>query len=141
MRTWINCHRERLLSNPVCSTETVLILRALSNFESLYLSRSSNRLNEAVGQAFSGGARAPPGMSEGINIARTVANELDSAKFDPLLVQSVARYAVASLELMLTRLDASVSGNIVPPSLPVQLICALLRSRESAPRPAWLVPS
>ena len=80
----------------------------MSNFESLYLSRSSNRLNEAVGQAFSGGVRAPPGMSEGINIARTVANELDSAKFDPLLVQSVARYAVASLELMLTRLDSSV---------------------------------
>ena len=92
----------------MCSTETVLILRALSNFESLYLSRSSNRLNEAVGQAVSGGVRAPPGMSEGINIARTVANELDSAKFDPLLVQSVARYAVASLELMLTRLDALV---------------------------------
>ena len=49
-------------------------------------------------------------MSEGINIARTIANELDSAKFDPLLVQSVARYAVASLELMLTRLDSFVSS-------------------------------
>ena len=58
------------------SPETVLVLRALSNFESLYLSRSSNRLNEAVGQAFAGGARSPPGMAEGINIARTVANDL-----------------------------------------------------------------
>ena len=84
------------------------MLRALSNFESLYLSRSSNRLNEAVGQAFSGGSRAPPGMSEGVNIARAIVNELDSAKFDPLLVQSVARYAVASLDLMLTRLDGLV---------------------------------
>lgn len=48
-------------------------------------------------------------MSEGINIARAVANELDSAKFDPLLVQSVARYAVSGLELMFNRLDALVS--------------------------------
>ena len=32
-----------------------------------------------------------------------------AAKFDPLLVQSVARYAVASLDLMLTRLDGLVS--------------------------------
>ena len=99
----------RVILIDILSTETVLVLRALSNFESLYLSRSSNRLNEAVGQAFSGGSRAPPGMSEGVNIARAIANELDSAKFDPLLVQSVARYAVASLELMLTRLDGLVS--------------------------------
>lgn len=48
-------------------------------------------------------------MSEGINVARAVANELDSAKFDPLLVQSVARYAVSSLELMLARGDNLVS--------------------------------
>ncbi|KAI0071918.1 hypothetical protein K474DRAFT_1651800 [Panus rudis PR-1116 ss-1] len=91
------------------SPETILVLRALSNFESLYLSRSSNRLNEAVGQAFLGGARAPPGMNEGINIARTVANELDSAKFDPLLVQSVAKYVSSSLDTFLTRFDGTVS--------------------------------
>ena len=56
-------------------------------------------------------------MSEGINIARAVANELDSAKFDPLLVQSVARYAVASLELMLTRLDALIARERAATSL------------------------
>ena len=49
-------------------------------------------------------------MTEGVNIARTIANELDSAKFDPLLVQSVARYAAGSLDLMLTRLDGLVSS-------------------------------
>ncbi|GBE81467.1 hypothetical protein SCP_0311960 [Sparassis crispa] len=88
------------------SPETVIVLRALSNFESLYLSRSSNRLNEAIGQAFSGGTRSPPGMAEGINIARTVANELDSAKFDPLLVRSVAKYITRSMELFLSRADS-----------------------------------
>ena len=91
-----------------CSPETVLVLRALSNLESLYLSRSANRLNEAVGQAFSGGSRSPPGMTEGINIARTVANELDSAKFDPLLVRSVAKYVVSSLDMLSSRLDSMV---------------------------------
>ncbi|KAI0695938.1 Golgi transport complex subunit 5-domain-containing protein [Cerioporus squamosus] len=115
--TKIAVHTDTVYSQTHQSTETVLILRALSNFESLYLSRSSNRLNEAVGQAFSGGTRAPPGMSEGINIARAVANELDSAKFDPLLVQSVARYAVGSLELMLTRLDALVARERAATSL------------------------
>ncbi|KAI0365669.1 hypothetical protein BV20DRAFT_1099473, partial [Pilatotrama ljubarskyi] len=107
--TKIAVHTDTVYTQTQQSPETVLILRALSNFESLYLSRSSNRLNEAVGQAFSGGARAPPSMSEGVNIARAVANELDTAKFDPLLVRSVARYAVSSLELMLTRADNLVS--------------------------------
>ncbi|EMD33616.1 hypothetical protein CERSUDRAFT_117729 [Gelatoporia subvermispora B] len=91
------------------SPETVLVLRSLSHFESLYLSRSSNKLNEAIGQAFAGGARVPPGMSEGMNIARTVANELDSAKFDPLLVRSVARYAASSLDMFLQRADGMIT--------------------------------
>ncbi|RDB25440.1 Conserved oligomeric Golgi complex subunit 5 [Hypsizygus marmoreus] len=87
------------------SPETVFVLRSLSNFESLYLSRSSNKLNEAVAQAFSGGVRAPPGYNEGINIARTVANELDTARFDPLLVKSVAKNAASSLNMLLSRVD------------------------------------
>ncbi|KAI0675086.1 Golgi transport complex subunit 5-domain-containing protein [Trametes maxima] len=115
--TKIAVHTDTVYTQTQQSPETVLVLRALSNFESLYLSRSSNRLNEAVGQAFSGGARVPPGMSEGVNVARAVANELDSAKFDPLLVQSVARYAVSSLELMLTRADNLITRDRAATSL------------------------
>lgn len=88
----------------------MLILRALSNFESLYLSRSANKLNETVGQALAGGTRNPPGVTEGTNVARAVVNELDSARFDPLLVRSVAKNAVTSLDMMLTRIDPLV-GN------------------------------
>lgn len=84
------------------------MLRALSNFESLYLSRSSNRLSEAVGQAFAGGPRSPPGLPEGVNIARVVANELDSAKFDPLLVRSVAQHVTSALEMLVSRADGIV---------------------------------
>ncbi|CCL99844.1 uncharacterized protein FIBRA_01868 [Fibroporia radiculosa] len=90
------------------SPETVVVLKALSNFEALYLSRSANRLNETVGQAFAGGTRAPPGMTEGMNIARAVANELDSAKFDPLLVRSVAQHVASSLEMLLSRADGMI---------------------------------
>lgn len=61
-----------------------------------------------MAQAFSGGVRAPPGYHEGINVARTVANELDSARFDPLLVKSVAKNALSSLDMMLSRSDAMV---------------------------------
>ncbi len=90
------------------SPETVLVLRALSTFEALYLSRISNKMNEAVGQAFQGGARAPPSSPEGTNVVRTIANELDTAKFDPLLVQSVARSAKSSLDMLLARADGLV---------------------------------
>lgn len=90
------------------SPETVLILRSLANFESLYITRSTGKLSEAVGQAFAGGARTPPGMSEGLNLARTLANELDSARFDPLLVKAVARNVLSTLDMVLTRVDNMV---------------------------------
>ncbi|KAI0342194.1 hypothetical protein BDW22DRAFT_1376570 [Trametopsis cervina] len=91
------------------SPETVVVLRALMTFESLYLSRSSNRLNEAISQAFVNGTRGPPGQTEGLGIARAVTNELDSAKFDPLLIKAVARYAASSLEGLVSRADNLVS--------------------------------
>jgi hypothetical protein len=90
------------------SPETVLVLRALSTFEALYLSRTSNKMNESVGQAFQGGVHAPPSSPEGMNVARLIANELDAAKFDPLLVRSVARSANASLDMLLGRADGLV---------------------------------
>lgn len=65
-------------------------------------------MNESVGQAFQGGARTPPSSAEGMNVARTIANELDATKFDPLLVRSVARCAKSSLDLLLTRTDGLV---------------------------------
>lgn len=87
----------------------MLILRAVSNFEALYLSRSTNRMNEAVGSALAGGARTPPTVADGVNIARVITNELDSARFDPLLVRAVAKITTSSLELFVTRVDALVS--------------------------------
>jgi hypothetical protein len=65
-------------------------------------------MNESVGQAFQGGVHAPPSSPEGTNVARLIANELDAAKFDPLLVRSVAHSAKASLDMLLGRADGLV---------------------------------
>lgn len=102
----IAVHTDTVYSATHQSPETILVVRALSTFEGIYLSRVSNKLNETVGQAFAGGMRSPPGANEGVNIARGIANELDSAKFDPLLIKSVARNTVSSLDLMLNRADS-----------------------------------
>lgn len=69
-------------------------------------------MNEAVAQAFSGGSRAPPGANEGNNIVRNVTNELDSARFDPLLVRTVAKNATTSLESVVTKADGLVRGSL-----------------------------
>ncbi|GJE92307.1 golgi transport complex subunit 5-domain-containing protein [Phanerochaete sordida] len=105
----IAVHTDTAYSQAQQSPETILVLRALSLFESSYLTRSSTRINEAVGNAFAGGARSPPGQAEGTNVARAVANELDSAKFDPLLVKAVARNAATSLEAFVNRADSLMS--------------------------------
>ncbi len=90
------------------SPESVLVLRSISKLESLYLARSTGRINEAVSVTFSGGSRSPPGPSEGISVARTVLNELDAARFDPLLVKAVARGAAQCLEGYVKRIEGMV---------------------------------
>jgi conserved oligomeric Golgi complex subunit 5 len=62
-----------------------------------------------IAQSFSGGTRIPPGLNEGVNIARTVANELDSARFDALLVRTVSKGVGVCLEGMVGRVDGIVS--------------------------------
>ncbi|KIJ67605.1 hypothetical protein HYDPIDRAFT_84403 [Hydnomerulius pinastri MD-312] len=104
----IAVHTDTVYTQSYQSPETALVLRALSTFEALYLSRSSTRLNEAVAQAFAGGSRAPPGVNEGISIVRAVTNELDSARFDPLLVRAVAKSAATSLEGAASKADGLI---------------------------------
>ncbi|KAJ7209565.1 Golgi transport complex subunit 5-domain-containing protein [Mycena pura] len=130
----ISVHTDTIYTQTHQSPETVLVLRAMSNFEALYVARSSNKLNEVVAQAVAGGGRSPPGMSEGVNIARTVANELDSARFDPLLVRAVAKNVGASLDMLLTRIDALVSRDrsavtlMGPSATPQQVVNGSLAS-------------
>ncbi len=83
------------MSNLYSVQETVIVLRALSISNHCILhDLRLNLMNPSVRHSLVG-YRTPPGMTEGINIARTVANELDSARFDPLLVKAVAKSATA----------------------------------------------
>jgi conserved oligomeric Golgi complex subunit 5 len=53
----------------------------------------------------SGGGKAMPTEKDGLAIARVVANELDTAKFDPLLVKATAKGVVKCLEMLQSRVD------------------------------------
>ena len=55
------------------------------------------------------GRGTPPGAAEGVGVARVMTNELDSARFDPLLGRTVARNAAKVLDTLLTRVDGAVS--------------------------------
>lgn len=65
-------------------------------------------MNEAIGTAFSGGSRAPPTQQEGLTCARVIGNELDAARFDPLLVKSVAKSVVKAIDNFTDRIDNMV---------------------------------
>jgi hypothetical protein len=65
-------------------------------------------MNEAVSAAVSGGLRSPPGATEGTSAARVLSNELDSARFDPLLVKSAANAFNKAVEMFVDRVDLIV---------------------------------
>lgn len=77
-------------------------------------------MTEAVTSAMSlySSARATaPSAAEGVNIARTITNELDSARFDPLLVRTVARNAIKVLTTLKNRIDNSLLRDFTATSL------------------------
>lgn len=125
----IAVHTDTVYTATQQSADTVLVLRSVSAYESLYLARSQNRLNEAVSLSFSssstsssstgtgaGGAlsrssaaahASVPGANEGLGVARAIVNELDSARFDPLLSRAVARGAAKAVESFVARASAA----------------------------------
>lgn len=89
-----------------------MTLRAISHFESLYLSRVSGRMNEAVAAALANVSRgSPPGAADGVAVARAYANELDAARFDPLLVRSVARVVGTAMDSLAARVEGYVRSS------------------------------
>ncbi|GAA5937757.1 uncharacterized protein JCM15063_002108 [Sporobolomyces koalae] len=101
------------------SPETVLVLRSIQPFETLYLTRSTNRLTESVSSAFSISSslaasftsRPPtaPTANEGLATARAIVNELDAARFDPILVKAVAKGASRAIESFMQRAESLVA--------------------------------
>ena len=113
------------------------MLRSVSAFETLYLTRSTTRMSEAANNAMASylsGRGNPPSASEGVLIARTITNELDSARFDPLLVRTVSRNAVQVLDGLSAKLDGAIvrdftaTSLIGPNATPAQLVNSSLIS-------------
>ncbi|GMK58813.1 hypothetical protein CspeluHIS016_0602550 [Cutaneotrichosporon spelunceum] len=116
----IAVHTDTIYTRETQSPEAVLALRSVSIFESLYLSRSTSRMSDAVSSAmshYSVPRGTAPSATEGVNIARAVTNELDSARFDPLLVRTVARNAVKVLKTLKTRIDGALVRDFTATSL------------------------
>lgn len=130
----IAVHTDTVYTLAQQSPETILTLRAIQPFENLYLTRSRNRLNEAVMSAFSlaataassqlsqdggaaggaaggggAGAAAVPTASGGLMLARAVVNELDAARFDPLLAKAVAKGSARAIDAFVNKAEALVS--------------------------------
>ncbi|CUA67712.1 Conserved oligomeric Golgi complex subunit 5 [Rhizoctonia solani] len=101
----IAVHTDTIYTSNQQSPETVIVLRSVSAFEQLYLSRSTARMNETIATAV---RQSPPGAPEGLAISRTIVNELDSARFDPLLVKSVAKNVGAALDMLVGRTDSLI---------------------------------
>ena len=59
-----------------------------------------------------GGGKPMPSEKDGQAIARVISNELDTAKFDPLLVKATAKGVVKCLELLQSRVDNLVRNYI-----------------------------
>ncbi|KAK8865981.1 hypothetical protein IAR55_001131 [Kwoniella newhampshirensis] len=131
----IAVHTDTVYTREHQSPEAVLVLRSVSVFETLYLSRSTSRMSEAVSNAlqlYLSARGNPPGPSEGISIARTMTNELDSARFDPLLVRTVARNASKVLDGFVNKIDGmlvkdfTATSLIGPNATPAQVVNAQL---------------
>ncbi|GAA5902669.1 uncharacterized protein JCM6883_007203 [Sporobolomyces salmoneus] len=123
----IAVHTDTIYTLSHQSPETVLILRSIQPFENLYLTRSTSRLSDSVSSAFSSStavsssltssftssSRAsivvPPTANEGLGLARAIVNELDAARFDPILVKSVAKGAGRAVETFIQRAEGLIA--------------------------------
>ncbi|KAM0790242.1 hypothetical protein ACM66B_005551 [Microbotryomycetes sp. NB124-2] len=115
----IAVHSDTVYTQSQQSPETVVVLKAIQPFEALYLARSTNRLNEAVASSFSissslsasFSSRPPtvPTANEGLGLSRAVVNELDAARFDPLLVRSVAIGAGKAVDTFVAKSESLVA--------------------------------
>ncbi|EPB89138.1 hypothetical protein HMPREF1544_04005 [Mucor circinelloides 1006PhL] len=93
-------HNGTLLSDYSQTPEYVIMLRSFSTFQTSFLSKSLQRMYDAVNSTFptyGGLARTPPGRNNVLNITRIIGHELETASFEPHLAQAVAKNAIKAL--------------------------------------------
>jgi hypothetical protein len=120
----IAVHTDTVYTLTSQSPETVLVLRSIQPFETVYLTRSTNRLNDSISKSFNqlnssmitssfitsslsrlpGGPPSIPTAQEGLNFSRLILNELDAVKFDAILSKNLVEKVVkTNLEQFLQR--------------------------------------
>ncbi|GAN05361.1 conserved oligomeric Golgi complex subunit 5-like [Mucor ambiguus] len=93
-------HNGTLLSDYSQTPEYVIMLRSFSTFQTSFLTKSLQRMYDAVNSTFptyGGLARTPPGRNNVLNITRIIGHELETASFEPHLAQAVAKNAIKAL--------------------------------------------
>lgn len=74
----------------VChSPETIAVLRSVSHLERSYLVKTSSRLDGIIASSLAPDARQLPTTADGEGLARIAIDEIDGARFDPLLLIAV----------------------------------------------------
>lgn len=91
----ISLHTHTIYNSSTQSPETILTLRAVLPLETIYLNKSMNKMNEASN-----------GSAD--KLTAVLVNELDAARFDPLLVRSVARKVKEVVENYLKRMESRI---------------------------------
>ncbi|GAA5957719.1 hypothetical protein JCM3765_003744 [Sporobolomyces pararoseus] len=119
----ISVHTDTVYTLNQQSPSTVLVLRSIQPFETLYLNRCQNRLTESINSCFStnssltasftgggGGGKNPsvPNFQDGLNLARVIVNELDAARFDPILVLQISKISKQFLETFLVKIQGLI---------------------------------
>ncbi|KAI8823667.1 Golgi transport complex subunit 5-domain-containing protein [Fimicolochytrium jonesii] len=98
--------------------DSILVLQSLSPLETSYLSRSLSRLLEPINAAFPDriglAIRMPPSRDDVDKVIRTLGSELEAAKFDPHLLQAVARNASKAIKMYWTKCEqyCNVDANL-----------------------------
>ncbi|KAJ9479712.1 Conserved oligomeric Golgi complex subunit 5 [Pseudozyma hubeiensis] len=86
------------------SAETVILMKSLRALEKGYVEKSTSKIAEVLTQV--GGSRVVAGEEEADAVVRSIANVLDTTRFDPVLSRAVVVRCVDLVDRFVTRLDA-----------------------------------
>ncbi|KAL0140262.1 Golgi transport complex subunit 5-domain-containing protein [Mucor lusitanicus] len=107
-------HNGTLLSDYSQTPEYVIMLRSFSTFQTSFLTKSLQRMYDAVNStfpAYGGLARTPPGRNNVLNITRIIGHELETASFEPHLAQAVAKNAIKALSTFCVKCEHLLPTN------------------------------
>lgn len=89
------------------SPEAILILRSVARYENTYLARASTRMADAQ----------RTGVWDANQVQRAMASEVDSARFDPLLLRGVTRTVAKALDDATARVEGALIKDFSATSL------------------------